>query len=167
MKYHMTKIAPSAKIAKQSVVIGDVTVGEHSCVLYFSVLRGDVEPIRIGEAANIQENCTVHASKGYPVEIGDRVTIGHNAVIHGCKIGDESLIGMGAIVLDGVQIGKQCLIGAGALVTKNMIIPDGSLVVGSPAKIKRELTALEKQHLYSNSSEYVQVSDDLWRNGVL
>ena len=167
MNYHMIKIAPSAKIAKQSVVIGDVTIGENSCVLYFSVLRGDEAPIRIGEAVNIQENCTLHTSVGYPVEIGNYVTVGHNVVLHGCKIDDGSLIGMGSVVLDGAQIGKRCLIGAGSLITKNMVIPDGSLVMGSPAKIKRELTEEEKRHLYSNSMEYVVVSDNMWKNGVL
>lgn len=167
MNYHMIKIAPSAKIAKQSVVIGDVTIGENSCVLYFSVLRGDEAPIRIGEAVNIQENCTLHTSVGYPVEIGNYVTVGHNVVLHGCKIDDGSLIGMGSVVLDGAQIGKQCLIGAGSLITKNMVIPDGSLAMGSPAKIKRELTEEEKRHLYSNSMEYVVVSDNMWKNGVL
>lgn len=167
MNYHMIKIAPSAKIAKQSVVIGDVTIGENSCVLYFSVLRGDEAPIRIGEAVNIQENCTLHTSVGYPVEIGNYVTVGHNVVLHGCKIDDGSLIGMGSVVLDGAQIGKRCLIGAGSLITKNMVIPDGSLAMGSPAKIKRELTEEEKRHLYSNSMEYVVVSDNMWKNGVL
>lgn len=167
MNYNQVKAASSAKIAKQAVVIGDVTIGENSCVLYFSVLRGDDAPIRIGEATNIQENCTVHASEGYPVELGDYVTVGHNVVLHGCKIGDGSLIGMGSIVLDGAQIGKQCLIGAGSLVTKNTVIPDGSLVMGSPAKVKRELTEEEKRHLYSNSMEYVVVSEDMLKNGVL
>lgn len=167
MNYNQVKAASSAKIAKQAVVIGDVTIGENSCVLYFSVLRGDDAPIRIGEATNIQENCTVHACEGYPVELGDYVTVGHNVVLHGCKIGDGSLIGMGSIVLDGAQIGKQCLIGAGSLVTKNTVIPDGSLVMGSPAKVKRELTEEEKRHLYSNSMEYVVVSEDMLKNGVL
>ncbi len=167
MNYHNTKIAASAKIAKQSVVIGDVTIGEQSCVLYFSVLRGDTSPIILGDAVNIQENCTVHASEGYPVVIGNHVTVGHNVVLHGCKIGESTLIGMGAVILDGVQIGKQCLIGAGALVTKNMVIPDGSLVMGSPAKIIRPLTTEEKSHIYSNSLEYVLVSEDLQKNGVL
>ena len=136
-------------------------------MLYFSVLRGDEAPIRIGEAVNIQENCTLHTSVGYPVEIGNYVTVGHNVVLHGCKIDDGSLIGMGSVVLDGAQIGKQCLIGAGSLITKNMVIPDGSLAMGSPAKIKRELTEEEKRHLYSNSMEYVVVSDNMWKNGVL
>ena len=167
MNYHNTKIAPSAKIAKMSVVTGDVTIGDESCVLYFSVLRGDEAPITLGKAVNIQENCTVHASAGYPVEIGNHVTVGHNVVLHGCKIGDASLIGMGAIVLDGAKIGKQCLIGAGALVTKNSVIPDGSLVLGSPAKVIRQLTAEEKSHIYSNSLEYVVVSEDMMKNGVL
>lgn len=167
MDYNQVKAAASAKIARQSVVIGDVTIGENSCVLYFSVLRGDEAPIRIGEATNIQENCTLHTSRGCPVEIGDYVTVGHNVVLHGCQIGDGSLIGMGSVILDGAKIGKQCLIGAGSLVTKNMVIPDGSLVMGSPAKIKRELTEEEKRHLYSNSMEYVMASEEMWKNGVL
>ena len=167
INYYNLKIAPGARIAKQSVVIGDVTIGDKSCVLYFSVLRGDDGPIRIGKESNIQENCTLHASPGYPVEIGDRVSVGHNVVLHGCTIGDDSLIGMGSVIMDGVRIGKQCLIGAGSLVTKHMEIPDGSLVMGSPAKIKRELTDEEKAHLRENSDLYVEVGESLWRGGVL
>lgn len=167
MNYHQMKIAPSAKIAKQSVVIGDVTIGEDSCVLYFSVLRGDEAPVIIGNAVNIQENCTVHVSEDCPVEVGDHVTVGHNVVLHGCKIGEGSLVGMGSVILDGAQIGKQCLIGAGSLVTKNMIVPDGSLVLGSPARIKRALTEEEIRHIYENSKEYLSVSEDMKRHGVL
>ena len=153
MNYHQTKIAPTAKIAKQSVVIGDVTIGENSSVFYFSVLRGDAAPIYIGRGVNIQENCTVHTSAGYPVTIGDDVTVGHNVVLHGCSVGDGTMVGMGSVILDGAKIGKQCLIGAGSLVTKHMEVPDGSLVLGSPAKIKRQLTEEEKTHIYENSKE--------------
>ena len=167
MNYKSAKIAEDANIAKQSVIIGDVTIGRDSCVLYYSVLRGDEAPIVIGEETNIQENCTVHVSRNMPVRIGNNVTVGHNAVIHSCTIGDRTLIGMGAVILDGAQIGNDCIIGAGSLVTKNMIIPDGSLVIGSPAKIKRTLTWEEKLGNLENSKEYVSVSREMKRQGVL
>ena len=167
MNYKSAKIAEDANIAKQSVIIGDVTIGGDSCVLYYSVLRGDEAPIVIGEETNIQENCTVHVSRNMPVRIGNNVTVGHNAVIHSCTIGDRTLIGMGAVILDGVQIGNDCIIGAGSLVTKNTIIPDGSLVIGSPAKIKRNLTWEEKLGNLENSKEYVSVSREMKRQGVL
>ena len=167
MNYKSAKIAEDANIAKRSVIIGDVTIGRDSCVLYYSVLRGDEAPVVIGEESNIQENCTVHVSRNMPVRIGNNVTVGHNAVIHSCTIGDRTLIGMGAVILDGVQIGNDCIIGAGSLVTKNTIIPDGSLVIGSPAKIKRNLTWEEKLGNLENSKEYVSVSREMKRQGVL
>ena len=174
MNYKNVKIDKTAKIAKQSVIIGDVTIGRDSCVLYYSVIRGDDAPIvidenriKIGNQTNIQENCTVHVSRGLPVYIGNNVTIGHNAVIHSCTIGDRTLIGMGAIILDGAKIGSDCIIGAGSLVTKNTIIPDGSLVMGSPAKIKRNLTWEEKIGIVENSKEYVSVAEEMWKQGVL
>ena len=110
MNYKNVKIDKTAKIAKQSVIIGDVTIGRDSCVLYYSVIRGDDAPIAIGEETNIQENCTIHVSRDLPVHIGNNVTIGHNAVIHSCTIGDRTLIGMGAIILDGAKIGSDCII---------------------------------------------------------
>lgn len=167
MNYKRVKIDENAKIARQSVIIGDVTIGRDSCVLYYSVIRGDDAPIVIGEETNIQENCTIHVSHNMPVHIGNQVTIGHNAVIHGCTIGDRTLIGMGAIILDGAQIGSDCIIGAGSLITKNTIIPDGSLVMGSPAKIKRNLTWEEKLGIVENSKEYVAVTKEMWEQGVL
>ena len=117
MNYKSVKISENARIAKQSVITGDVTIGRDSCVLYFAVIRGDEAPVVIGEESNIQENCTVHVSHNKPVHIGNNVTVGHNAVIHGCTIGDRSLIGMGAVILDGAKIGNDCIIGAGSLVT--------------------------------------------------
>ena len=167
MNYKSAKIAEDANIAKQSVIIGDVTIGRDSCVLYYSVLRGDEAPIVIGEETNIQENCTVHVSRNMPVRIGNNVTVGHNAVIHSCTIGDRTLIGMGAVILDGAQIGNDCIIGAGSLVTKNTIIPDGSLVMGSPAKIRRNLTWEEKLGILENSKEYVSVAREMQEQGVL
>ena len=167
MNYKNVKISPSAKIAKQSVIVGDVTIGRDSCVLYFAVIRGDDAPVVIGEETNIQENCTIHVSHNSPVHIGNNVTIGHNAVVHGCTIGDRTLIGMGAVILDGAKIGNDCIIGAGSLVTKNTVIPDGSLVMGSPAKIKRNLTWEEKLGILENSKEYISVSGEMQEQGVL
>ena len=192
MDYKSVKISEDAKIARQSVVIGDVTIGRDSCVLHYAVIRGDDAPIVIGEESNVQENCTIHVSRNMPVHIGNNVTVGHNAVLHGCMIGDRTLIGMGAVVLDGARIGKDCIIGAGSLVTKNTVIPDGSLVMGSPAKIKRNLTweeklgwdqsaqtvslseigeAVEKWEEklgnLENSKEYVSVSAEMQKQGVL
>ena len=158
VNYKNVKISEDARIAKQSVIIGDVTIGRDSCVLYYAV---------IGEETNIQENCTVHVSHNKPVSIGNNVTIGHNAVIHSCTIGDRTLIGMGAVILDGAQIGNDCIIGAGSLVTKNTVIPDGSLVLGSPAKIKRNLTWEEKLGNLENSREYVKVSGEMKAQGIL
>ena len=167
MDYKSVKISEDAKIARQSVVIGDVTIGRDSCVLHYAVIRGDDAPIVIGEESNVQENCTIHVSRNMPVHIGNNVTVGHNAVLHGCMIGDRTLIGMGAVVLDGAIIGKDCIIGAGSLVTKNTVIPDGSLVMGSPAKIKRNLTWGEKLGNLENSKEYVSVSAEMQKQGVL
>ena len=157
--------ADSANIVKDSVVIGDVTVGENSCVLFYAVLRGDVEKITVGKCSNIQDNATVHTDRGRPTVIGDYVTVGHNAVVHGCTVGDYSLIGMGAVVLNGAKIGKHCLVGASSLVLEGQEIPDGSLAVGSPAKVKRMLTEQEKQKIYENSMVYVETGKRLKKDG--
>ena len=167
MNYKNVKIAEGARIARQSVIVGDVTIGRDSCVLYYAVIRGDDAPVVIGEETNIQENCTVHVSHGMPVHIGNNVTVGHNAVIHGCSIGDRTLIGMGAVILDGAKIGNDCIIGAGSLVTKNTVVPDDSLVMGSPARIKRNLTWEEKLGILENSKEYLAVSEEMKNQGIL
>ena len=124
------QIHDTAFIAPGAVVLGDVTIGENSGIWYNAVVRGDRDSIVIGRESNIQDNAVVHLGSGYPVEIGDHVTIGHGAIIHGCKIGDNTMIGMGAILMNGCKIGKNCIIGAGALVTQNVEIPDNSLVIG-------------------------------------
>ena len=126
-------IHPNAYIAPNATVVGDVHIGAGSSVFFGSVLRGDREPITIGEDTNIQDNCVLHQEYGCPTTVGSRVTVGHGAILHGCTIGDETLIGMGAILLNGAVIGRHCIVGAGALVTQNTVIPDGSLVYGSPA----------------------------------
>ncbi len=159
------KAADSSNIVKEAVVTGDVAVGENSTVLFYAVLRGDVEKIVIGNCSNIQDNCTVHTDKGFPAILGDYVTVGHNAVIHGCTIGDGSLIGMGAVVLNGAKIGKGCLVGAGSVVLEHQVIPDGSLAVGNPAKVVRTLSETEREKLYENSREYVRVGKQLRTEG--
>ena len=155
----------SANIVKESVILGDVSIGENSTVLFHAVLRGDDDSIRVGKYSNIQDNCTVHADRGYPAVIGDCVTVGHNAVVHGCTVGDGSLIGMGAIVLNGAQIGKECLIGAGSVVLEGTVIPDGCLAVGCPAKVKRSLTEEERRKLYDSSWSYVETGRKLKKDG--
>lgn len=132
-------IHPSAFVADNATVRGSVTLGANSSVFFGAVLRGDRAPITIGAGANIQDNCVVHVDYDYPVVVGENVTVGHGAVLHGCTVGDNTLIGMGAIVLNGAKVGSNCLIGAGALVPQNVEIPDGSLAFGSPAKIKGQL----------------------------
>ena len=126
-------------VAPDANVIGNVTLGQGSSVWFSATLRGDVDAIVVGDGSNIQENVVVHVDPGFPVKIGARCTIGHKAMIHGCEIGDETLIGMGATILNGAKIGKGCLIGAGALVTEGKEIPDGSLVLGAPGKVVREI----------------------------
>lgn len=149
-------------IAEEAVVKGQVDIGEETSIWYHATVRGDTEAISMGKGTNIQDNAVVHVGRGYPVRIGDYVTIGHSAIVHGCTVGDNTLIGMGAIVLNGASIGKNCIIGAGALVTQGMQIPDGSLAFGNPAKIQRTLTEEEIEHNRKNALEYcVEAADEL------
>jgi carbonic anhydrase/acetyltransferase-like protein (isoleucine patch superfamily) len=146
-------------VAPTAAVVGDVTLGEGASVWHGASLRGDVNWIEIGAGSNVQDNATVHVSRGtHPCRIGARVTIGHNAVVHGCTVGDDCLIGMGAIVLDGAVIGAGSLVGAGALVTSNTIVPPGSLVLGSPARVKRALSDEEVEANRANAAHYVGMS---------
>jgi len=142
-------------LARTAVVVGDVTLGDHSSVWYHAVLRGDINFIRVGHHSNIQDNAVVHLADDYPAIIGNYVTVGHSAIIHACTVGDETLIGMGATVLDGAEIGEQCLIGAHSLVTPGTRIPAGSLVMGSPARVKRPLTPEERAGLKHWADKYV------------
>lgn len=149
------EISGKAYIAPSADVIGDVVINENGSVWYQAVIRADNDRIEIGCGSNIQDSCVLHADAGYPVKIGDYVTVGHGAIIHGCEIGDNTLIGMGAIILNGAKIGKNCLIAAGALVTQGKEIPDGSMVMGSPAKIRRELTEEEIAGNRESAEEYI------------
>lgn len=147
-------------VADTARVVGDVKIGKNCSIWYGAVIRGDEAPIQIGRNTNVQDNCVIHADKGFDVEIGADVTIGHGSIVHGCRIGAGSLIGMGAIILNGAVIGKDCLIGAGALVTGRSNIPDKSLVIGSPARVKRSLTEDEIREQHKNIEMYVQLTKD-------
>ncbi|MEH6583899.1 MAG: gamma carbonic anhydrase family protein [Halioglobus sp.] len=142
-------------IAPNAAVIGDVTLHDRSSVWFSCVLRGDTESIVIGAGSNIQDGAVVHADPGFPTHVGENVTVGHNAMIHGCTIGDGSLVGINAVVLNGAVVGKGCLIGANALVTEHMVIPDGSMVLGSPAKIKKTFSEREQEVLGMSAEHYV------------
>ena len=150
MKLNNVKLDPECYIAKNCTLLGDVKVGKHSSVFPGAVMRGDREPIVVGENSNVQENCVLHVDHGFPCTIGNNVTIGHNAIVHCATIGDNTIIGMGSTVLDGAVIGKECVIGAGAVVPKGMIVPDGSLVLGVPAKVKGPIS--EEQRAYNQVS---------------
>lgn len=141
--------------AESAVIEGNVTIGEDSGIWHNSTVRGDSAPITIGNCTNVQDNVVIHVDKDCPTSIGNGVTIGHGAIIHGCSIEDNSLIGMGAIILNHAKIGKDCIIGAGALVPQGMVIPDKSLAFGSPAKIIRTLSQEEMQANRENAREYV------------
>lgn len=153
-------------IARGAIVIGDVSLGDYSSVWYNAVLRGDINQIKIGHHTNIQDNAVVHLADDYPCIIGDWVTIGHSAIVHACRIGNETLVGMGAVVLDGAEIGEQCLIGARALVTPGVCIPDGSLALGSPAKVVRALSNKERGDLKTWAEKYVHNAAYCLANGL-
>jgi carbonic anhydrase/acetyltransferase-like protein (isoleucine patch superfamily) len=148
-------IADSAWVAGNAQVIGDVHMAPDSSVWFSSVLRGDTATIRIGEGTNIQDGSVLHADVGIPLTIGKHVTVGHMVQLHGCTVGDESLIGIGAIVLNGAKIGKNCLVGAGSLVTEGKEFPDGSMILGSPAKVVRQLTPEQIEGLRRSAQHYV------------
>ncbi|MFF3175578.1 gamma carbonic anhydrase family protein [Streptomyces sp. NPDC057900] len=151
-------IDPSAFTAPTSVVIGEVTMAAGSSVWYHAVLRADCGPIVIGAGSNIQDNCSVHVDPGFPVTVGERVSVGHNAVLHGCTVEDDVLIGMGATVLNGAHIGTGSLVAAQALVPQGMRVPPGSLVAGVPAKVKRQLTQEELDGVKFNAVGYVELA---------
>jgi carbonic anhydrase/acetyltransferase-like protein (isoleucine patch superfamily) len=153
-------IDSSAFIAPDAWIIGDVKIGARSSVFFSAVVRGDIQSITLGKETNLQEHVLVHSSHGMsPVVIGDGVTIGHRAIIHGCSIGNYSLIGMGATVLDNARIGEHCVIGAHSLVTKGTIIPPRSLVVGTPAKVARHLTDEEVADILTSAKRYSELAD--------
>ncbi len=158
-RYHETKIASSAWLAPGSIVMGDVWIGEESSIWFNSVVRADVNYIRIGKRTNVQDLSVVHVTRdGFPTIIGDNVTIGHSTIIHACTINDFALIGMGSVILDGAEIGDYVLLGAGSLVTQNMKIPSGTKAFGRPAKVVAELTEEERESIRVSADRYVEVS---------
>jgi carbonic anhydrase/acetyltransferase-like protein (isoleucine patch superfamily) len=148
-------ISDSAWVADNAQVIGDVHMAADSSVWFSTVVRGDTATIQIGEGTNIQDGSVLHADVGIPLTIGKHVTVGHMVQLHGCTIGDESLIGIGAIVLNGAKIGNNCLVGAGSLVTEGKEFPDGSMILGSPAKVVRQLTPEQIEGLRRSAQHYV------------
>ena len=148
----------SAFIAKSADLIGAVTVGEEASIWYSSVLRADINKIKIGARSNIQDGCVVHLESDLGTHVGEYVTVGHKAILHACSIDDEVLVGMGAIVMDGVEVGSRSIIGAGALVTMETKIPPGSLVLGSPARVVRSLSGEEQGSLKGWAENYVLLS---------
>ena len=150
----LPEIDADSWIAPDANVIGRVTIREGASVWFDATLRGDNERITLGEGSNVQENCTLHTDMGFPLTIGRDCTIGHAAILHGCTIGDESLVGMGALVLNGARIGRGCLIGAGALVAEGKEIPDGSLVLGSPGRVVRTLDEAARTRLRQSAEGY-------------
>lgn len=153
------QIAATAYIDPSAQVIGDVAVGERSSVWLNVSIRGDVNSIRIGEETSIQDNTVLHCDPvTFPLVIGNRVTVGHSAVVHGCTVEDESLIGIGAVILNGARVGRGSVIAAGAVVPEGMQIPPGSMVMGIPAKVKRELTDDERERFRQNAQRYVELA---------
>src|ERR1041384_4932498 len=152
------KVDQEAFVAPTSTVIGDVTLHAGASVWDGAVLRGDVERITVGGSSNVQDNCTLHADPGFPVTVGERVSVGHNAVVHGATVQDDCLIGMGATVLNGAVIGAGSLVAAQALVPQGMRVPPGSLVAGVPAKVRRELTEEERQGVTLNGTLYADLA---------
>ena len=150
------KIAADVFIASGAIVIGDVAIEAEASVWFNAVLRGDTEKLVIGAGANIQDGAICHADPGWPLIIGAGVTVGHRAILHGARIGDHTLIGMGAIVMNGAQIGSHCIVGAGSLITQRKVFPDNSLIMGSPARIVRAVTTDEIAMIRRTAANYVE-----------
>lgn len=150
------QISGSAWVADSAEVIGDVELADDASVWFGAVIRGDSDSIRIGQRTNIQDSSVLHADTGMPLTLGDDVTVGHQVMLHGCTIGDGSLIGIGSVVLNGARIGKSCLVGAGSLVTEGKEFPDGSMIMGRPAKLVRQLTAEQLEALRRSALHYVE-----------
>ena len=143
-------------VAPNAVVIGDVTLEKNTSIWFNATLRGDLEPIIVGEDSNIQDGSVIHTDPGCPTIIGKGVTVGHMVMLHGCEISDDCIIGIGSTILNKAKIGKNCIIGANSLVTENKVIPDRSLVLGSPGKVVRQVTDEEIKHIKENARDYVE-----------
>ncbi|WP_268823257.1 gamma carbonic anhydrase family protein [Yinghuangia soli] len=152
------QVDPAAFVAPNAVVVGGVTLAAGASVWYGAVLRADADTITVGADTNIQDNCTLHSDVGFPTVLGERISVGHNAVLHGCTIEDDVLVGMAAVVLNGARVGAGSLIAAGAVVPQGMQVPPGSLVAGVPGRVKRELTEEERASIRANSDGYLYLA---------
>lgn len=150
------QLADDVWVADSAVVVGNVILGEGSSVWFGTVIRGDNDPITIGQRSNIQDNSVLHSDAGSPLTIGEGVTVGHQAMLHGCTVGDNTLIGIGATILNGTQIGKNCLIGAHALITENKVIPDNSVVMGAPGRVIKQVPEAQEIMLKMSADYYVK-----------
>ncbi|HVX16151.1 MAG TPA: gamma carbonic anhydrase family protein [Pirellulales bacterium] len=159
-KFCAEQIAADVFLAAGAQIVGDVTIGGESSVWFNAVIRGDSEAIRIGRGTNVQDNCVLHADPGFPCTLGDGVTVGHAAVVHGAKVGDNVVIGMKAVVMNGAEIGRDSLIGVGAVVTEKTVIPPGSLVIGLPGRVLRSLTADEIERNRHSAAHYVAAAKE-------
>jgi len=149
-------VDPTAFIAPTAVVVGDVRLGAESSVWFHAVVRGDSAPIRVGQQSNIQDLCVLHADPGFPCTLGDRVTVGHSAIVHGATVEDDCLIGMRSVVMNGATIGKGSIVAVGAVVTEGTIVPAGSVVMGVPAKVKRQVSEEDLQRIRHAANHYVE-----------
>ncbi len=157
-KFRGELVDPSAYIAPTAVVLGDVTIGAESSVWFGAVIRGDTAAIRIGRQSNVQDLCVLHADAGYPCILGDRVTLGHAAIVHGAQVGDDVLIGMRAVVMNGAKIGSGSIVAVGSVVTEGTEVPPNSIVMGAPAKLRRPAEPRDIQQIHHAAHHYVQAS---------
>ena len=155
---NVPEIHPDAWVASNATLIGEVKLEKNSSIWFNAVLRGDIEFITIGENSNVQDGSVLHTDPGYKLNVGKGVTVGHMVMLHGCQIADDTLIGIGSIILNNAKIGKNCIIGANSLITENKIIPDNSLVVGSPGRVLRKVTEEEIKAIHENAKHYVDGS---------
>ena len=165
LESHIPSVDPSAYVADSAEVMGNVSLGADTSIWFGTVIRGDNEPITIGEGTNIQDASVLHSDFGKPLTIGKHVTVGHKVMLHGCTIGDGSLIGIGAVVLNGAKIGQHCLVGAGSLVTEGKEFPDGSMILGSPARVVKNLSPEQIEGLRQSALHYQQ-NAERFRQGL-
>jgi carbonic anhydrase/acetyltransferase-like protein (isoleucine patch superfamily) len=158
MNHHgvVPKVHPTSFVAEGAWIIGDVEVGEQGSIWFNAVLRGDINHIRVGARSNVQDGCVVHVTQQLPALIGDDVTVGHMAMLHGCHVGDACLIGMNAVILDNARVGPRAIVAAGSVVKENFVVPEGTLVAGVPARVVRDLTEEERSFLFRSALNYVE-----------
>lgn len=166
MNIYDVHLDPNCYIAPNCTLLGSIHIGKHSSVFPGATIRADLETVTIGSNSNVQENAIIHVERGFPCVIGNNVTIGHNAIVHACTINDNTIVGMGSIVMDGAVVGKNCVIGAGAVVSKSVIIPDNSIVIGLPGKVKRELTEAELEYNQFSADDYAAHAKEFAEAGV-